>query len=740
MDTNTSVRSQWNSFRRYVLGSVAEETTPMAPPLAPPKSKTFETSIERVESWPEEARPLKKHTWLSYLYGIGDLLLVLLPVYFILLGVATASLHGKPTNGNAFGKKVESAMNLGPTIFPIVFAAICGRSMKIIARYLVERGTKISTLELLMASQSVWGTFESQLLMQRLTVVGVNLLFLWALSPLGGQASLRLMSREHEASYSSIKLRYLTTGPAGAIFPIATGNLAGGKYAQAGALYNAALLAPQSVKLGPQDSWGNVKIPSLDAPNQSVPDTDGWIEVSRQVSVPETYTSLVGVPVAGLPSNASSNFTLEYNYMAVSCGPFKQELYPGTHGTNEPTSTNYTKLDEMIPGQIWSNKSDWELHPFDTLDGPASFLIDTTRDLARSPPTNQLDRDLYLGRLDGFAGHYNQSRLSESEKNTPRDLTFASVYGITKDGMTQGLNIATCTLLQHHVEAYVKCAGTQCAASKTRKSITDTRPNALTAFESFEILKNVAHKFPTAIKFTEGSSPTELFLANTSSFPFIQKAGRLYADVAYANLFGLQPDVFSRRLSLVLNTYYQLSSQSSGYFGSLSNNLSAYGPDTLPVTDANVYLPANLSITEHSVFSWFTKFSQTIDQTNSAFLGATTTGNTTSTEEIFVCNVAWLALLLAASTVILITGSVGLILKRKTLGPEMFGFVTSMTYENPWLKIPQGGTMLDAMERARLLKDVEVHIADVRGDDDIGHIALASGIPLRKLERGRLYR
>ena len=47
------------------------------------KSKTWETTVERVESWPEEARPLKKHTWLSYMYGIGDLILVLLPVYFI---------------------------------------------------------------------------------------------------------------------------------------------------------------------------------------------------------------------------------------------------------------------------------------------------------------------------------------------------------------------------------------------------------------------------------------------------------------------------------------------------------------------------------------------------------------------------------------------------------------------------------------------------------------------------------
>jgi hypothetical protein len=62
-----------------------------------------------------------------------------------------------------------------------------------------------------------------------------------------------------------------------------------------------------------------------------------------------------------------------------------------------------------------------------------------------------------------------------------------------------------------------------------------------------------------------------------------------------------------------------------------------------------------------------------------------------------------------------------------------------MTYENPWVKVPDGGTTLDAMERARLLKDVEVRVADVCGDENVGHIALAAGVPLRKLERGRLY-
>jgi hypothetical protein len=47
------------------------------------KSKTWETKVHRVESWPQEARVLKRRTWLSYLFAFGDLLVVLLPVYFI---------------------------------------------------------------------------------------------------------------------------------------------------------------------------------------------------------------------------------------------------------------------------------------------------------------------------------------------------------------------------------------------------------------------------------------------------------------------------------------------------------------------------------------------------------------------------------------------------------------------------------------------------------------------------------
>jgi hypothetical protein len=360
----------------------------------------------------------------------------------------------------------------------------------------------LQTLELMMASQSVWGTFESQFLMQRLTIVGANLLFLWALSPLGGQASLRLMRRDQQASFETSKLRYMTTGPAGAVFSVAGGDYQS-KSAEAGALYNAALLAPQAVKNGRQDSWGNVKIPRYESLNLSTMNTDGWLAAPSTDLLPENYSSLVGLPIAGLPDSAASNFTVEYNYLYVTCNPFEQQPYPGTHGTDESTATNYTKLDILLPGQIWYNKSMPHLQPFDPLKGRASFMLDTSRDLARyTRPVyekKQVDADVYRGRLDAFIGHYNYSRFNDTESKTPRDLLFASVYGISRDGSEQGLNIARCSLFQQHVETLILCAGSQCSATQLRKSTTDKRPNALTAFELETVLENFVREFPTAI-------------------------------------------------------------------------------------------------------------------------------------------------------------------------------------------------------------------------------------------------
>lgn len=507
-----------------------------------------------------------------------------------------------------------------------------------------------------------------------------------------------------------------------------------GKWADAGALYTAALLAPLSTKLGSQDPWGNVKIPTLEEANSSLADSDGWVATSPNVSTPEDYSSLVGLPIVGLPIHDKSNFSLEYTYLSVDCQPFTQADYPNGNSSSVWFGINATRLEQLVPGQVWFDKE--TENPFgDVTGGRNSFFMDTTRSYPWGMKEGN-DHNLFMGRLDGFFGNFNSSLMPKSELTTNRELVYVSQFA---SGRGLGLNIATCSLSQTHVEAGIQCQGSNCATTKLRKSRKDKRSSSLTGFEHGTIMSGFAKQFPKAVIFSSGSSPTEFFLANTSAFPFVQQVGTLAFDVALTNLSVIPPKIFSKRLSLAMNTFYQLSIQPTGYFGNLPQNLSVYGPATDPATDLDAYLPKNLSSVDHTFTDWYGTFEQDTQEIKSPFIGATTTATITNTKEVFICNFAWLVLLLVASSTTLVTGLAGLLLKRKTLGPEMFGFVTSMTYENPWIKLPDGGTMLDAMERARLLKDVDVCVADVHGDKEVGHIAFAAGVPVRKLERDRLY-
>lgn len=290
-----------------------------------------------------------------------------------------------------------------------------------------------------------------------------------------------------------------------------------------------------------------------------------------------------------------------------------------------------------------------------------------------------------MGRFDAFVGNTNASVLDRGNDTvrTHRGLLYTSLYpsGDSENG-DFALNIGRCSLAQSHAEAMLRCDEDSCVTEKIRKSLSDHRPVAYTSLEHHLIMYGLAQNFPLAVSSSGAfSSATERFLANSSSYPFLQQNGHPTAKESYVDLSVVPPDVFSRRLSLLLNTYYQLSIRPTGYFGSLSTNLSRYGPDTLPSTDLNAYLPANLSATSHSIEEWWPPFRDLVQGTDAPFIGATTMGNVTTVEEIFVCDFAWLALLFASSTIIFITGAIALILKRKTVGPELFGFVTSMTYE-----------------------------------------------------------
>ncbi|USP82666.1 uncharacterized protein yc1106_09940 [Curvularia clavata] len=725
MSTTTS--SRWNPFRRHVLGSIAEETPEAQPTPVAPRPKTTEATVTSIPSWPEEAQTLKQHDWISWLYLVADIILVLLPIYFILLGVAVITLNGKAVADNDFASKVTQAIQLGPTLFPIMFAAISGRSMKMVARYLAEKGAKLSTLELLMASQSVWGTVESQMLMRRVTLVGVNLLFLWAMSPLGGQASLRLMSTSTRTLDTYSPLRYLSTGPGSAAWAMSSGTYieTDGSLSQVEALYAAALMGSDKVKKGPEDTWGNVKIPYMEYREGNENKTSEWITVSPNSTKPEDYVSLVGIPVMGRPKDRDGKFSLETSQLTLQCEPWETRILQ--------SMTDFYNLGKLVPGQIWKNMSVTN-NPWgsDNVAGGkrSTFFLQTDLPITQGGD----DGD---GRFSSFSGYINASMIGREFQK--RKLTYASSFGFGPLDNTT-LSITNCSLGQSHTETIVECTEDNCAAVKVRRSLSDFRDTRVTPFDHALIASLALAAFPKAFGWSRGSNPTEQFIYNTTSFQLASPTTMLGDNPGWVNLSELTPEDFSRRFALVLNTYYQLTLAPNAYLGNLpQSNFSAFGPDTMPVKDVDVYLPSNVTTANTTFENWWRLFDLKTHDSSLYFIGATTNATISKTHAIYVCNFAWLGLLFIAAVSIFLVGAASLVLKRKTLGPEMFGFVTSMTYENPYLNVPRGGTTLDAMERARLLKDLEVYIGDVCGDKDVGHIALAAGTPMRKLNRGRLY-
>ena len=566
-----------------------------------------------------------------------------------------------------------------------------------------------------MASQSVWGTVESQFLMRRLTLVGVNLLFLWAMSPLGGQASLRLLERSTSTASYYKPLRYLSTGPGSAVWAMTSGTYVetDGSLSQVQPLYAAALFGSDEARRGPEDIWGNVKIPFTNELDSS------WTATPTNFSKPEEYRALVGIPVIGRPADRDGSFNLETSHLTVECEPWHSKMV-GMY--------DYAELQDLVPGRIWKNMSEKESPWEDSRTKQvATFFLQTDLPLAQGDD----------GRFDSYAGYVNTS--AHAPVWPKRKITYASSFGYDSNHTTT-MNIANCSLGQVHIETTVNCTLNQCRATQQRRSIIDTRDENVTPFDHILIAGQLLVALPKVFGWTRGSSPSEQFLFNASAFQFVSPISNQGSNDGWVDLASVSPDIFAKRLSLLLNTYYQLTIAPNAYLANLpQDNYTAFGNDTTPVGDVDVYLSSNTTTRNTTFVDWYFPFQDKTYQSGIYFIGATTNSTVSKTHAVFVCNFAWLSLLFVAAATILIIGVASLVLKWKTLGPEMFGFVTSMTYENRYVHIPDGGTMLNGMERARLLKDVEFCVGDVKGESEVGHIAFAAGVPLRKLERGRLY-
>jgi hypothetical protein len=105
-----------------------------------------------------------------------------------------------------------------------------------------------------------------------------------------------------------------------------------------------------------------------------------------------------------------------------------------------------------------------------------------------------------------------------------------------------------------------------------------------------------------------------------------------------------------------------------------------------------------------------------------AFTGAQGKGGVY--QPYYEMNPYWLAVDMITCLILIVAAVCCFWLRTHTVAPDVFGYVSSMTRDNPYLHLPEGGTAMSGVDRARALKKIKVRIADMSGDAAVGHIGL----------------
>ncbi|KAK5693818.1 hypothetical protein LTR17_024995 [Elasticomyces elasticus] len=449
--------------------------------------------------WPRHPRKLARNRLNLLIFTGVDGLLLLFSACFFIYGLLVLKYNNEAVDGHQQATNaLLSAARIGPTVFPILFAAVLGRLIKYLMAWRLEVGESVGLFDLLAGSTTVANTIFTQSALRMPSLIGVALIIIWAFSPLGGQSSLRVVGLRDTTNSSVLPVSYMTNNVSySGYFSGDLGNL---KTLIFG-LFNAAVLGPGRVKDSPVDTWNNVKIPMLEAlTNDSrLLSDDNWFSVPDSTSV--VYSSLIGLPVSNLPAGLNNTLCIETSYITLDCPQL---------GSSIATSNSSSWSGVGIPS-----------------DG-SSFLSNATGSI--------------LG-PDCRGGPQNSTLA-------PRFFTYYSYLG-TRFG-------ALCSMRTSYVEVEISCTGQDCRASKIRNSkLANAVPN-WTFFDGqisgvdCRWFFYYANLFMTSVPVERSgtSTPLQGYLVDPDSpaLPTLTQGG----------ILALDPQIFAIRFAQLLNSFMML--------------------------------------------------------------------------------------------------------------------------------------------------------------------------------------
>ncbi|KAF2847242.1 hypothetical protein T440DRAFT_456651 [Plenodomus tracheiphilus IPT5] len=629
---------------------------------------------ETIAGWPKSPKTLQDTTPSYLTRMLPHVLLLLVPLAAIGLGIAVLRVNGgaESTTGNA----VTQAMRVTATLWPILFAAVLGPTLKAVMLYYAQRGTKLGLLEILATSQTLVSTLRGLYTVRIISFWPILLVVVWILSPAGGQGALRaLVLKDNITTLDYPLIVYpinnLSIFEASSFNSGASGgaSLMSQFRASVGAVFATPdivlLHANQSsrefekavqrvggvdgaLKMTQSDLWRNVRIPFLHTLPTFTAGSVDWTHVSSTI-IPR-YSSLIGVPIRGYPQMHTGNTSLsiQTNYQTLECGP-------------------------------WVASEEWRLNHNGSLVMKDSF-----------PPNG----------VAGLPNIHVDIVTDEERFYVPGPLATANSW--PRKRMTLALwtmrNLTLCEVGTEYVESLIDCnrAATNseldCHVSKMR-----ALPLADSYFENYTALDvvrnfNVLSYVPYTLASNHPLEPSvlESWLKN----PALVYQGNVYSESRFW-YEDIPLDVFSDRLAMVLNTYIRATINMTNTFG--SDGISLEGRDD---TWAN------------STGTW-TQF----------------------TAPVYHIEWAWFLLYAVSALVLALCGFANVLLRSFVHIPDFLGSISALTRDSRFIEVPTPGSGMDGAERARLLRDKWVMVQDVNPEEEDGRIAFSdaqAGVPLQK--------
>lgn len=511
-----------------------------------------------------------------------------------------------------------------------------------------------------MGSFSAGSTLITQLFLRRTNFIALLLIAIWSLSPLGSQSCLQLLRVGNVPVTKNVGIDYLNTDA----FNAFQGADDAGSIPSLNALLFASLTSPASIRNSSMDLWRNVKVPDISRLAMSE-ETDGQLV---KVANTTKFSSLLGIPLAGVTDQGNTSFQMETSYIAVHCYDNIITINPET---SDPDFFNVSVIlgEGITPvNGTYSSIGTRPGYPF--LNASFSIAINTFYD------------SLY-GVVTDF--------INDTRTYEPATILFQSV---------RGQIAAFCPVTTTYVKSTVQCTGKTCSVTSIQPSQI-RHPNSnltnlgfvagfasMMTFLSTAMMLDLHPALPTML---------ESFIVN----PDQAVEGALTFSVQNASMAGVNANDLSFRLQQIINTYLYGSIDTPSFAGDTVNFNSGFYPQ----------------------------------------INVTTQGTNVIRQSTYVCNHAWLFVLLLATTMMFIAAITGLCFSLLTRGPDILGYFSTVLRDSPYIETSLAGSTLDGIDRARKFAKTKIQLVDVEEDDQNGYIAIADmGKFQGGLVKGRYYK